>query len=335
MKFGKVSESIFNRTVYKTIQTYGYHDTGKASSASLGADCAILASSKKYTVTATGTATGKDANLVARAMIDACNKIAASGINLYQKDNVTIEISFVIMMSQDIREAKLREMLEIASGVSCEFGVEIVTVHSQVAPGMDHQVTVSAFAVAHTDVKPCTFQNAKPNQDIVMTKWMAMEGTSIIATRKQDELATRYPLSLIEDAANFNQYLSIIPEAATAVKSDVSAMQVVRHGGIFGGLWKLAQGSGVGLVVDLKKIAVKQETIEICDFFDINPYKLISGGNLLLTTDKGAHLVGELEMVGIPATIIGKTTEGNDRVITNEEETRYLEPAREDEIYSI
>ena len=38
---------------------------------------------------------------------------------------------------------------------------------------------------------------------------------------------------------------------------------------------------------------------------------------------------------GISAAVIGKTTQGNDRIITNEEETRYLEPAREDELYKV
>jgi hydrogenase expression/formation protein HypE len=38
----------------------------------------------------------------------------------------------------------------------------------------------------------------------------------------------------------------------------------------------MAEASGVGLEIDLKKIPVRQETIEICEFFGINPYELIS-----------------------------------------------------------
>ena len=129
--------------------------------------------------------------------------------------------------------------------------------------------------------------------------------------------------------------MSIIPEAATAAKSGVSAMQVVREGGIFGALWELAEESDVGLVIDLKKIPVKQETIEVCEFFDANPYKLLSGGSLLFTTDKGMDLVALLEEQGIAATVIGKTIEGNDRILMNEDEKRFLEPAREDELYKV
>ena len=42
-----------------------------------------------------------------------------------------------------------------------------------------------------------------------------------------------------------------------------------------------------------------------------------------------------LEDEGIPAAIIGSTNGGNDRIIANQEETRYLEPAKPDEIYKI
>ena len=49
----------------------------------------------------------------------------------------------------------------------------------------------------------------------------------------------------------------------------------------------MGQCSGVGLEIDLKKIPIRQETIEICEFFDLNPYKLLSGGSLLLAAADG------------------------------------------------
>ena len=69
--------------------------------------------------------------------------------------------------------------------------------------------------------------------------------------------------------------------------------------------------------------------------FDINPYKLLSGGCLLIATEDGNGLVMELEKENIPAVIIGKATEGNDRVLINEEERRFLETTQTDEIYKV
>ena len=112
------------------------------------------------------------------------------------------------------------------------------------------------------------------------------------------------------------------------MKSGVRAMHDVTTGGIFGALWELAEASGVGLDITLKKIPIRQETVEICEFFDINPYQIASGGSLLMAAEDGNRLVMDLVKEGIPAVVVGKATAGNDRVLINEEERRFLEPPR-------
>lgn len=332
MNYGKVSESVFDRTVYKTIQTIGYHDENINKGAGLGADCAIFPFSQGevngYLVSAQGHAEGKDALVAVRAIHHALNRMAAVGA--FDNGQITLHIS----MPEKLREAKLRMMLERAAQLSSEYKFTIIDTQVHIVPQIQ-TVLVQAFAQTLTPSKLLFSGNAKPNQDVVMTKWLGLEGTSLITEAKFSELEKRYPLNLLETAKSFERYLSIIPEAATAVLSGVSAMQVIREGGVFGALWELAQSSGVGLVIDLKKIPVKQETIEVCEYFDINPYKMLSGGSLLIATDRGTDLVSRLHQEGISATIIGKITQGNDRIITNEDEVRYLEPAREDELYKI
>lgn len=44
-------------------------------------------------------------------------------------------------------------------------------------------------------------------------------------------------------------------------------MQDLSEGGIFGALWEMADGAGIGLDVALKRIPIQQETVEICEFF--------------------------------------------------------------------
>ena len=57
------------------------------------------------------------------------------------------------------------------------------------------------------------------------------------------------------------------------------AMHDVTEGGIYGALWELAEASGVGLEIDLKAIPIRQETVEVCEQFHLNPYQLISSGS--------------------------------------------------------
>jgi len=88
-------------------------------------------------------------------------------------------------------------------------------------------------------------------------------------------------------------------------------------------------------MADLRKIPIRQETVEICEVFDINPYMLISSGSMLIGCANGNLLVERLAEKGIPAAVIGRATEGKGRIVVNGEDTRYLGPAVSDELYKI
>ena len=218
-----------------------------------------------------------------------------------------------------------------------ELAIQIAGGHTEVSSGVINPViTVTALGKPITDEAGALIQTHASEKgasitdlDIVMTKWIGLEGTMILAREK--ELLTRYPLPLIKAAQGFEKYLPILPEAATALKSGVYTMHDIRNGGVFGGLWELSRSMGVGLSIDLKKIPVKQETIEICEFFDLNPYELLSGGSLLIA----ASDVEGLKETGVSAAVIGKTTGSNDKIIRNEEEVRFLEPTKPDEILKV
>lgn len=176
-------------------------------------------------------------------------------------------------------------------------------------------------------------RTAGVDQDIVMSKWIGLEGTALLAKQYYERLRERFPRRMIDEAVAFDRYLSVVPEAATAIKSGVCGMYAVSHGGIFAGLWEMAQEAGVGLEADLRKIPVRQETIEICEVFEENPYELLSGGCLIMTAENGNALVSALEREEIPAVVIGRTTRGNDRVLYNQGHKRYLDKPRTKQIY--
>ena len=177
-------------------------------------------------------------------------------------------------------------------------------------------------------------RTADVDQDIVVSKWIGLEGTVELVRQYREKLRERFPARMIDEAAAFDQYLSVAPEAATAMKSGVCGMHGVSCGGIFAGLWEMAQEAGVGLEVDLRKIPVRQETIEICEVFGENPYELLSGGCLIMTTRDGNTLVTALAREDIPAVVIVRTTSGNDRVLYNQGHKQYLNKPRTDRIYA-
>ena len=116
-----------------------------------------------------------------------------------------------------------------------------------------------------------------------------------------------------------------------AEASGASAGYLMGEGGFLSALWKMAEASGVGLSADLRSVPIRQETIEICEIFDVNPYKLLSGGSILLGIQGGDAFVQELRREGIMAAVIGQTNSGNDRLLYSGGNARYLERPAEDE----
>lgn len=321
MKKGKVSESVLKRSVFKYVSTSEAVKKGAA----IGSDCAFLEWKEEVAVsTQTVTFPVKDA--VGLAIYAAVNNLAAGGS---RAEAVTLAIT----LPEEAEEARLKELMKQAQEVCGTLEVTIAGGHTEAVP----QVR-SAIVTATALGKPLPdklIQNPKEDLDVVMTKWTGLEGTMVLAREREQELLTRYPLSIITEAKGFEKYLPVIPEAATALKSGVYAMHDARGGGVFGALWELSRSMNVGLTIELKRIPVRQETIEICEFYELNPYELLSGGSLLIAAKEGKKLVEDLARERIPAVVIGKTTRSNDKVLINEDETRYLEPAKPDELYKI
>jgi hydrogenase maturation factor len=54
-----------------------------------------------------------------------------------------------------------------------------------------------------------------------------------------------------------------------------------------------------------------------------------------MVSDKGQNLADALRREKIPATVIGTITDSKDRLILNEDEKRFLERPKADEIYKV
>ena len=324
MKPGKISESVLKRSVLKYIKSG--NDRIK-NGAGVGSDCAIFAYENGFGAQAEAFFTLEKAADIYYPIVKAANNAACSGA-------VPIMTLVTLMLPEDMEERQLQEIMKAADAAAKSLGLQVAGGHT-VTERKRKKAAAAAAVTGIGEGEPLLPGKLRPGQDLVMTKWAGLEGTALLAERYEEKLRERYPLHMIETAAAFKRQLSVIPEAATAVKSNVSAMHDVSTGGIFAALWELAESAGVGLAADLKKIPVKQETVEICEFFGISPYELLSGGSLLMATESGEHLVRTLEGEGIPAAVIGRITDNHDRIVINEDESRFLERPKSDEIMKI
>ncbi|NBH14999.1 hydrogenase maturation factor [Lachnospiraceae bacterium] len=326
MKIGKIPENVLKRSVFKQIRTKRQE---VILGAGVGEDCAaIQLTEKEMFVISTDPVTGTATDIGRLAIHITINDLASAGAE-------PVGVMLTLLLPEHTKEADLKKMMGQIERVCALAKIQIMGGHTEVTKAVNQPVVNVCGVGKVKQGQLVSTAGARPGDDILASKWIGLEGTSIIAKEKARELSERYPVKLIQKAQKFDQYLSVLPEAAVAVKSGVTAMHDVTEGGIFGALWELAESSGVGLEIDLKKIPVKQETIEVCEFFGINPYELISSGCMLMASPDGNALLRELEKAGIHAVLIGKATQGNDRVLLNGEERRFLEPPKTDELYRV
>lgn len=326
MKKGRIPENVWKRSVLRQLRTKREE---VIIGAGIGEDCAIF-SFDKDSLFALGmdsvTMAGEEA--VRYAVHGAVNRIAASGAE-------PVAITLSALLPEKTEEPEIKAIMARAEAECALIQIQAAGGYTEVTDAVTRPVLTVTAAGRLGKKAPACVKNIRPGQDIVVSKWIGLAGTSRIARSKEEELLTRYPIRFIREAQDFDRYLSIVPEAAVAVSSGVCAMHDVAEGGLFGALWELAEGAGVGLTIDLKRLPVRQETIEVCEFYEISPYELTSGGCLIMAADNGYDLVRALEEKQIPAVVVGKTTDGNDRVVMNGDERRFLEPPRQDEIHKV
>lgn len=340
MKSGKVPVNVLKRSVLRQLKN---KRSEIANSAGLGADCAIfepLPEGQLVTCVQEGVvelccendlaeAEREDPSVMPmRRIFQKCaNNLATAGAE-------PVAAELVVFLPERVEEPELKALMTEAENIATELNIQIIGGQTRVSSAVRQPLaTVTGYGIRKAVAAPSDARKQLAGQDIIITKWIGLEGTADLAARNQEGLLTRYPAYLVEEAAAFDRYYSILPEAATAVKSGGCTMHDASEGGIFAGLWEMAEGAGVGLTIDMKKLPLRQETVEVCEYCNVNPYELRSGGSLIIASPEGTAVVEALRAEGIPATIVGRFTDSNDRLILNEDETRYMDRPQRDEIY--
>lgn len=326
MKIGKISESVLKRSVFKQIR---HRRDEILIRPNVGEDCSYVdTTNSEVMILSTDPITGTVNDIGKLAVHITANDIASSGGEM-------IGIMVTLLLPEDTKEQELKRIMMDLEENCKELNIEIMGGHTEVTKAVN-QAIISVTGVGKISKEDMvTTSGLEVGQDIVMTKWAGLEGTAIIAKDQEEALLTRYTRDFIGSAKTFMDHISVVKEAKIGKQYGVTSMHDVTEGGMYGALWEIGSASNVGLEIDLKKILIRQETVEICEFFDLNPYLLISSGCMLMGTHQGASLVEALKKEGIEAAVIGKVVEGHERIVYNEDERRFLEPPKSDELYKV
>lgn len=326
LKPGKIPENILKRSVLGKISA---KRPEVLVGSGVGEDCCVLAhGSDEVFVMSTDPITAAEKNTGSLAVLVTANDLASAGAE-------PVGILLTVLLPAGATEEAISSLMGEVTDKCRELSIEIMGGHTEVTDVVTKPLlSVTGVGKCRRD-RVITTGGAEADMDLIVTKAIGLEGTSIIASEHREELLTKLPADLIDRAASFIDEISVVEDGLTAAAAGASAMHDVTEGGIYGALWELAEASGVGVDCDLRKIPIRQETVEICEFYGIDPYRLISSGSMLIAAKDGNGVIEALKAKGISASYIGRTTAGKDRVIHYDDTTRFLTPPDIDELHKV
>lgn len=180
-------------------------------------------------------------------------------------------------------------------------------------------------------------------QDLVMTGYMGLAGTERLIALERVRLARRFPVGFLEQAADryhrqqgHSGYLrqrfglAQASEARLSEADGIAGVWESSRQGFLQALWDMSRAWETGFTVQLKEVPVRQETIEICEILEVNPYELDSEGCLWIAAQNGYRLCRQLQRQGISAAIIGELTDSKDCLLIHDDTVSYLNRPREE-----
>ena len=326
MKIGKVSQTVLKRSMLKPLQ---FHREEAITQPSVEEMCyGVTCKEDEELLVSNAVLYGDEKELGVFALAQVMNDLGTRGAQM-------VGASVHIMLPPYAYESRLKAMMENMERAGSAHAVQIMCAKAEVSPVINKAIVYLNGVGVLKKGELLQSNMGSAGQDIVLLKWIGLEGTFRAMYEKEAELSERFVPTFLNQIRQMEPELFSADAIAVAKKHGVVAMQQITSGGILATLWEMADASNVGLEVDLKKMTIRQETVEVCEFCHLNPYQLTSVGSVLIFTEDGEELVQKYEELGIQATLLGKTTADTARVILGGEEKRFLDKPAADELLKI
>jgi hydrogenase expression/formation protein HypE len=192
------------------------------------------------------------------------------------------------------------------------FGIAVVGGHTEVTYGLDRPI-LSGHMLGEVDPAALvTTGGAQLGDVLLLTKGICIEGASIIAREREQELRRLgVPEALIHRAKNFlfEPGISVVRDAQTATGAGrVHAMHDPTEGGLAVAIHELATAARVGVVIERHQIPILEEASQLCQVYGLDPLGTIASGALLIATppDDAVRIQQALRTNNIGCAAIGR-----------------------------
>ncbi len=325
MKVGYISQTAWKKNIAKLLHRERPESLLAPSQEEM---CGAFHTGAEEIVVTSANVSGMSANTGLYAVLKAVNDLACRGAR-------PLGIMVHVMLPLKGKESFHGAVMQQIEGACQTLGIGLYQANAEVTPAvLLPVVNVTAVGAVQKDsLKACS--KARPGQDIVLLGTVGLEGALRILEEREKELSARFVPAFLQQTRRLSSQLYALPWIQLADQTGkVSAMQQIGDGGILAALWGLLEAAGLGMEIEMSKISVQQETIEICEFYRLNPYQMTSAGSVLMITDDADALIDVLTEAGARAGKLGVTTDTPARVIQGQSEKRYLDRPGPDELAS-
>ncbi|MFB0562800.1 MAG: AIR synthase family protein [Candidatus Lokiarchaeia archaeon] len=255
-------------------------------------------------------------------------------------------MSIDLNLPMEMTKEQLKKVWTIMNEECVKLGIAVVCGHTGRYTGCNYPMVGGATVIG---IGPkdgyVTPEMAKPGDKVIITKGPAIETTGIFATLFPEILEERFGKAFTDRAKDVFWMQSVVKDALISAgvgvrDKGVTAMHDATECGIWGGLYEISQASKVGMIIHQDDIILLEEVRLVCEYFseltgvDVDPFKAISEGTLLLTAkpEKAEEIVTVLKSEKIPASIVGDVVPEEEGIIVfkgDSEEMKLTHP-RED-----
>lgn len=293
--------------------------------AAVGEDAAVVTGAPRLVVTSdpitlAGSAIGRYAVAVN------CNDLVAMGATPRY-------LTTTLLLPPGTTRGTLEELFRELAAAASHAEIAWVGGHTEVTGAVTRPVVMGA-AVGVLTGEPWSSARVRPDDAIVLTKWVALEGTTLLARERSDA-----QVMLGADYAAAVGWLdqpgiSVVPEGRVLRAFVIHGAHDPTEGGVAQGLHELAHCSGVAIEVTAAALPIKEVTRRLCRALGLDPLGLLASGALLFSaaSDEAGRAVQALRDSGIPAAVIGTASAGRGVTLRTGGVSRPLPAFPQDEI---
>ncbi len=299
MRPGKVPPQVLRDNVFRFL---GCSDSAVLLGPALGQDAAVVRVGEDALIMATDPITGSIEDLGWLVVNVNANDIATFGV-------APRWFLLSLIMPDGSSPEDVERVMAQVDAAARELDIAVIGGHTEVTEGIDRPIAVGSMVGLAKNGQYVTSSGARPGDELVLTKSIALEGTAILATEGHTYLGQFLSEDLLAAARALRMSTSVVTDGVVAFSTGhVTAMHDPTEGGLAGGVHEICDASNIGVRIRGESIPIHQATRRICEVLGIDVLCLISSGCMLIAVKRGhsASVTGALQSAGVEATVIGE-----------------------------